>query len=181
MKAIRQLLKNSAVGYRLTGQKRKMVAEKLEALLTAKQVHKLVLFVEILAAFQSPRELQALSQSLPARQIKSYDGNRLNQILEFTFREYYRTITLKEVAALANLTPEAFCKYFKTRTRKTYTRFLNEIRINQACRLLMDDQPVGSVCYDCGFTNRSNFNRIFKTIKKTTPGRWRSQQLTSYA
>lgn len=179
MKGLHAFLQNSAGGFRVSGHKRKWLAERLEALLTAKQLHRLVLFMEILTVLQTRRELHPLSKATISRQIKSYDGNRLNRIMEFTFREYYRTITLKEVAALANLTPEAFCKYFKTRTRKTYTLFLNEIRINKACQLLQEDHPVASVCYDCGFTNRSNFNRIFKKIKKTAPARWRKQQLSS--
>lgn len=117
--------------------------------------------------------MQPLSKPIIQRNIKTYDGSRLNKVLEFTFKEFQRTIKLKEVSTLANLTPEAFCKYFKTRTRKTYINFLNEIRINHACRLLTQERTIADICYDAGFTNLSNFNRIFKKIKKVSPNEWR--------
>ena len=118
-----------------------------------------------------------LTKPVIQRNIKTYDGNRLNKVIEFTFKEFSRTITLKEVATLANLTAEAFCKYFKTRTRKTYISFLNEIRVNHACRLLTEDKSISTICYDCGFTNLSNFNRIFRKLKQHTPGEWRKQNI----
>jgi AraC-like DNA-binding protein len=68
----------------------------------------------------------------------------------------------------------AFCRYFKTHTRKTYIEFLNEIRINNACMMLQkEDAAVTEVCYQVGFNNLSNFNRAFKKIMKQTPMEYR--------
>ena len=170
---LRQFLKNSAGGFRITGKKRKLLAEKLYAIVNAEGIDRIIIFLEILKALGNRKEMQSLAKPIIQRNIKSYDGNRLNKVIEFTFKEFHRTISLKEVATLANLTPEAFCKYFKTRTRKTYINFLNEIRINHACRLLTEDKSISGICYDCGFTNLSNFNRIFKKIKQVSPGEWR--------
>ncbi len=175
--SLQQFLKTSSGGYRITGKKRKLLGEKLTILVHSEGIDKLILFLEILKQLGSKKEMQSLSKPSIQRNIKSYDGNRLNKILEFTFKEFHRTITLKEVASLANLTPEALCKYFKTRTRKTYIGFLNEIRINHACKLLLEDMQVADVCYDCGFTNLSNFNRIFKKINKISPGEYRKRQI----
>ena len=173
MKSLQQFLKNSSGGFRISGKKKKLLAEKLFSIANATGIDRLIIFLEILKALGSRKEMQPLAQPIIQRNIKSYDGNRLNKVIEFTFKEFQRTITLKEVSALANLTPEAFCKYFKTRTRKTYINFLNEIRINHACRLLTEDKNISGICYDCGFSNLSNFNRIFKKIKKVSPGEWR--------
>ena len=172
-KPLQQFLKNSSGGFRITGKKKKILAEKLSAITHTEGIERLIIFMEILKEFTTRKEMQPLSKPIIQRNIKTYDGNRLNKVIEFTFKEFQRTITLKEVAALANLTPEAFCKYFKTRTRKTYINFLNEIRINHACRLLTDDRTIADICYDCGFTNLSNFNRTFKKIKKLSPAEWR--------
>ena len=173
MKSLQQFLKNSSGGFRFTGKKKKLLAEKISSIVNADGIDRLIIFLEILKELGSRKEMQPLSKPIIQRNIKSYDGSRLNNVIEFTFKEYQRTITLKEVSALANLTPEAFCKYFKTRTRKTYINFLNEIRINHACRLLTEDRTISDICYDCGFTNLSNFNRIFKKLKKVSPGEWR--------
>jgi AraC-like DNA-binding protein len=173
MKPLQQFLKNSSGGFRITGKKKKLLTEKLLSIVSANGIDRLIIFLEVLKALGNRKEMQPLAKPIIQRNIKSYDGSRLNKIIEFTFQEFQRTITLKEVSAVANLTPEAFCKYFKTRTRKTYINFLNEIRVNHACRLLTEDKNISAICYDCGFTNLSNFNRIFKKIKQVSPGEWR--------
>jgi len=173
MKPLQLFLKNSSGGFRITGRKKKLLAEKLLSITNAKGIDRLIIFLEILKALGSRKEMHPLAKPVIQRNIKSYDGNRLNKVIEFTFKEFQRPITLKEVSSLANLTPEAFCKYFKTRTRKTYINFLNEIRVNHACRLLTEDKTIADICYDCGFMNLSNFNRIFKKIKQLSPGEWR--------
>ena len=173
MKSLQQFLKTSSGGFRIAGKKKKLLAEKLSLVVNADGIDRLIIFLEILKILGSRKEMLPLSKPIIQRNIKSYDGNRLNKVIEFTFKEFQRSITLKEVSALANLTPEAFCKYFKTRTRKSYINFLNEIRINHACRLLTEDKSIAGICYDCGFTNLSNFNRILKKIKKMSPNEWR--------
>ena len=106
---------------------------------------------------------------------KSEEG-RMNSILEFTFRESHRKIYLNEAAQVANLSVEAFCRYFKIHTRKTYINFLNEVRISLACQLLIHrDSSIEQVCYKAGFANVSNFNRIFKRITNKTPLSFRHQ------
>jgi AraC-like DNA-binding protein len=172
-KSMQQFFINSAGGFRIVGKKKRSLTEKLFNIINTEGIEKLITFLEIIKQLNSKKEMQPLSKPIIQRNIKTFDGNRLNKIIEFTFREFQRVITLNEVATLANLTPEAFCKYFKTRTRKTYVSFLNEIRINHACRLLTEEKPVADICYDSGFTNLSNFNRIFRKIKKMAPGEWR--------
>ncbi len=172
-KSMQQFFINSAGGFQIVGKKKKLLTEKLFNITDAEGIEKLIIFLEIIKQLNSKKEMQPLSKPIIQRNIKTFDGNRLNKIIEFTFREFQRVITLDEVAALANLTPEAFCKYFKTRTRKTYISFLNEIRINHACRLLTEEKAITDICYDSGFTNLSNFNRIFRKIKNMAPGEWR--------
>jgi len=177
MKLLRQFIKDSAWGFQVKGEKKKILEELLIQLTSVDGINKLILFLEILRQLQTKKEMTPLSNTATPRSIKVYDGVRLSKIIEFTFKEYHRHISLTEVAALANLTPEAFCNYFKTRTRKTYINFLNEIRINHACRLLAEDKIIADVCYECGFTNLSNFNRVFKKFKKTSPAQFRNKKL----
>ncbi|HMH32420.1 MAG TPA: AraC family transcriptional regulator, partial [Puia sp.] len=64
----------------------------------------------------------------------------------------------------------AFCKYFKMRTKKTFSFFLNEVKVSYACRLLAEGNlNVLQICYESGYNNLSNFNRQFKRITKMTP------------
>lgn len=173
LKNMQQFFYLSTGGYRISGKKKKYLGEKINKISTASGIDKLIIFFEILKELETKKEMFPLSKPLIQKNIRSYDGNRLNKVLEFTFKEYQRTVTLKEVSTLANLTPEAFCKYFKTRTRKTYISFLNEIRINHACRMLTEDKSISNVCFESGFNNLANFNRIFKKLKKISPRKWR--------
>ncbi len=97
----------------------------------------------------------------------------MNNILAFTFKESHRKIYIEEVAEVANLSEEAFCRFFKLRTRKTYTNFLNEMRVSQACKLLIaNESSIQDICFQTGFSNLSNFNRIFKKVTGKTPSQY---------
>ena len=98
------------------------------------------------------------------------ENERLNAIYNFTLKNFMKKIELKEVAAITRLIPNSFCRYFKTRTGKTYNQFLLEIRIGYACKLLLDNtQSVKQVCFESGFNNFSCFHKSFKSITGYTP------------
>jgi AraC-like DNA-binding protein/quercetin dioxygenase-like cupin family protein len=177
-KALRFFIRNSTGGFRVTGNKKMIIAAKLEAIINSEGIEKIIFFLEVLKLLSVKKEMQPLSRNNLYRSIKTQDGSRLNRILEYTFSESHRHITLDEIAKVANLTVESFCKYFKTRTRKTYINFLNEIRIQHACRLLIEnEEAVSGVCYSVGFNNLSHFNRVFKKFNGISPRAYRSERL----
>jgi AraC-like DNA-binding protein len=170
IRPLKYFIRNSAAGFRLAGKHQQEVASLMGQMIAAKGIQKLIIFLKILSCFEKKKALQVLSGSTVNKNIKSYDGKRLNLVLEFTFHEFHRPIELSEIARLANLTPQAFCKYFKTRTRKTYVQFLNEIRIQHAVRLLnMDEESIAAIAFQSGFGNLSHFNRTFKSTTGMTP------------
>src|SRR5690606_10716007 len=87
-------------------------------------------------------------------------------------------ITLEAVAYVANMTKNAFCKYFKKYTNKTYGAFLNELRIEHACKLILSpkNHTISNVAYKVGFNNISNFNRQFKKVKHQTPLNFKNER-----
>ncbi|UNY97802.1 AraC family transcriptional regulator [Zhouia spongiae] len=110
--------------------------------------------------------------------INEKDGQRLNDIISYTFNRLEEDITIEDIASIANLSRSQFSRYFKLHTRKTYIEFLNELRIESACNLLLDKKnTIENICYDVGFKNLSNFNRQFKKIKQLTPSEYRSIRL----
>ncbi len=133
-------------------------------------LNRIIGMITILQLLAETKEFSFLAS---INEIKNYDekeGKRMNQIFQFTLKEFYRDIRLDEVAEIANMTPNAFCRYFKQRTRKTYMNFLSEIRIAHASKLLNNkDLSVSQICYQSGFNNLSNFNRKFKKIKGCSP------------
>lgn len=110
-----------------------------------------------------------------------YEGKRISNIYNFILQHYNRDITLEEVAAEAYMTPQAFCRYFKKHTRNTFVTFLNDVRINEACKKLIDGSygSVSSIAYDCGFNSITNFNRVFKTTTGKSPREYASVFLSN--
>lgn len=92
---------------------------------------------------------------------------------EFIFRNFNQPIQLSDVAAIAKMNPSAFSRYFKRVHRKTFSRYLIELRVGYACKLLMENKAnISSICYESGFNNISNFNKQFRSIKNMTPSEY---------
>jgi AraC-like DNA-binding protein len=101
------------------------------------------------------------------------ETDRLNTIYQYTMQNYKETIYLEKVAETINLVPNSFCRYFKSRTGKTYSQFLIEIRITNACKLLTENKmPVKQICFESGFKNFSCFYKNFKKMYGVTPQKY---------
>jgi AraC-like DNA-binding protein len=106
------------------------------------------------------------------------DSYLIKKVLEHVSENFKNQIRLDDVAQLANMSESAFSRYFKKRTRKTFSNFLTDIRIEYACKMLQNDKlSISQIAFDSGFYNLSNFNRQFKAIKKITPLAYRMNYL----
>ncbi len=137
---------------------------------TAPKQQRFILLLQIIDQISKTKSISIASYINP-KQYSDNEGQRLRMIFEFTINNYHMPITLDRISEVASMTKNAFCRYFKTRTNKTYFQFLNEVRIENASRLLLNNQHISivEVAYLSGFNNLSNFNRKFKTIKGITP------------
>ena len=99
---------------------------------------------------------------------------RINKICRYIQNNYNSAIQLKQVADLIFLTESNFCKFFKKATGKTFSDYVNEIRINEACRLLIQsEKTINQISFECGFETLSYFNRVFLKKKNSTPSNYR--------
>ncbi len=174
LNAVRDFAESSQHGFQVPVEVAATIAASIRQIAIQQGLSRLIAFFTLLQLLTTSESQRKLSL-LPGRLLENEEG-RMNTILEFTFRESHRRIYLDEVAQLANLSVEAFCRYFKLHTRKTYINFLNEVRISHACQLLIQrDLSVAQICYQCGFSNVSNFNRIFRRITHKSPLCFRHQ------
>lgn len=105
------------------------------------------------------------------------EGKRMSKVYDYAMEKYCDNITLDEIAERANMTKNAFCRYFKKRTNKTFFQFLIEIRIENACKLILKNPElsIATIADQCGFNNITNFNRKFKAFKQCTPTQYRAK------
>ncbi|SDE04124.1 AraC-type DNA-binding protein [Mucilaginibacter pineti] len=103
--------------------------------------------------------------------ITDNEGIRIGGIYNYIMQHYSKELTLDDVAKVAFMTPESFCRYFKKHTGHTFVTFLNEVRINEACKKLIAHrfENINTVAYKCGFKSITNFNRVFKVVIGISP------------
>jgi AraC-like DNA-binding protein len=139
-------------------------------------IEKVLAALEMIRYLQQPYAMLPLNRLLPIRDYSELEGKRMGNVMAFILAENHRNISLKEVAETANMSKEAFCRFFKERTGKTYTEFLNELRIHKSCHLLQETElSISQIAYQTGFQNLSYFNRAFKKYILTTPKSFRKQ------
>ena len=141
---------------------------------TSKKLERFIILLQLIRA-ASTKNHKKLSSFVYETNYSLADGNRLQVVYDYTISNFRSYISLDQIADVSNMTKTSFCKYFKKRTNKTYFEFLNELRIQHACKLLREDidQSITAVAYDSGFKNIANFNRQFKYIKGMTPSNYR--------
>ena len=138
---------------------------------------RLIVLLKILNILSEYKHLEPLASSGIYNDFDEIDGKKLASIYRFTMNEFHRKISLEEVASIAHMTTNSFCRYFKKRTRKSYVDFLTEIRIGQARKLLQqNDLSISQISIEVGFNNLSNFNRKFREVCSITPTEFRKIQ-----
>lgn len=102
------------------------------------------------------------------------DGVRISQVYKHTFDHFHEDISVDQLAKIVHMTPTSFCKFFKKHTMKTYISFLNEVRIEKACQLLINNRSenIAEAAFQVGFNNIVHFNRVFKAITKMSPRKY---------
>ncbi len=134
------------------------------------KLSRLLIFLQLLKSIGlSP--VTMLTGFVHPKSLSANEGKRLQDVLDYVMNNFEKEIKLITVANLAFMTPNAFCRFFKQRTNKTFFQFLIELRIAHACQLLTSnkDLDVVQIAEKSGFGSISNFNRKFKQLKKTTP------------
>jgi AraC-like DNA-binding protein len=104
-------------------------------------------------------------------------GNkRVAKIHEYLMNNYKHDIDLKQLAKITNMTENALCRFFKSNTGMTLFEYLNRIKTDFACKLLMNnDLSILEVCLDSGYNNLSHFNKQFKKNTGRSPSEYRKK------
>ncbi|MCE7062598.1 AraC family transcriptional regulator [Dyadobacter sp. CY343] len=175
---IPKLFEKAKRGLLITGTAKEKILPLMLAAVDAENLDRLIALLSILKILAETSEYETIASAHAFYKSNDSETLRLNKIYAYTLSNYRSDISLQDVAAIANLGITSFCRYFKLMTKKTYNDFLVEIRISQACRLLIEDKLATEViCFECGFNNVSNFYRHFKKVTDMTPLEYKRKYL----
>ena len=177
MKDVRKLFEQAREGVSFFGETKKEIGARLKDLTTHNHFRQLLELLDIFQTLAESRETQALGAKPLQNEHKFADQQRLQRMYHFVEQRYRDRIDMEEVIALSNLSNAAFCRYFKRMTGMTFTAFLNQYRINQSKRLLLQHCNVSEACYGSGFENLSHFNKTFKKMTGENPKDFRRRHL----
>lgn len=178
-KAIKKFIDSTSYGLQLPSNAQKKITAEMQEVKNLKQGLRLAAFIRLLQVMSGIKGWMKLSTIPAGFTFSDLEGLRMNDVYQFTMNHYSENIKLKQVADIAYMTPQAFCRYFKKRTGKNYIVFLNEIRISEACKKITagNFDSISSVAYDTGFSSAVSFNRVFKKIVERSPRQYQKEYL----
>ncbi|MCX2476280.1 AraC family transcriptional regulator [Pedobacter sp. MC2016-05] len=173
MKLASAYLSKNKHGFKISAGYTKKISQKMFDVHHASGSDTLFAFLNLITGLQDLGEnIEPLCSDLYSSNVSENEGMRLSKIINFITENYNNQISLEDVANAAFMTPQAFCRYFKKHTGHTFVSFLNEVRINDACKSLLSGQKadcISGVAYKAGFNSITNFNRVFKSIIGQSP------------
>ena len=171
---ISRLFKESKRGIAFGSDTKGRIGPRVMSLANLSGVEQFMELLNILYALEEASDKEFLHEKEVKNQYTSKDSNRLDRIYSFVDKNYQRRISIEEIASLSNLSPAAFCRYFKKMTRLTFTQFVNHYRVDKAKKMLLSGENVTNSCYACGFDSLSYFNRTFKRVTGSNPSSFSS-------
>jgi len=175
LSALVNLFEKASHGIAFNGKLKKQVGAQLFQFEKLPPFDQYLQLLAILQSLATTTDFELLHEAPYTHKHNDREQNRIRTIYAFVDKNYHRKIELNEIAALSNMTKEAFCRYFKKTTNYTFIDFLNRYRISHSKRYLMSGKSVSEACYSCGFESLSYFNRIFKKITKENPSSFRKR------
>jgi AraC-like DNA-binding protein len=155
------------------------VMNKIIQLPESKGPKRIILLLSILSKLSKSDDYLLLSSDQFSMKTSVQNEGRIQNVIDYIGKNYTVNITLNDLADVAHMTTNSFCRYFKNRSGKTVFQFIREYRINIACQMLINgkDKSISDICYETGFNSFSTFNRIFKSLKNISASEYRSKYI----
>jgi AraC-like DNA-binding protein len=175
-KVIKNLLDRARRGLLINRDACPIIGRLIEKIYSSEGITRIVALIECLTEFANSHDSVTLCSMGFQYDFSESENERLNAIYDFTIKNFKDKILLEEVAELAGLVPNSFCRYFKSRTGKTYSQFLIELRVGYACKLIIENKiNMKQLCFESGFHNFSCFHKNFKKITGKSPKNYQNQ------
>jgi AraC-like DNA-binding protein len=174
--SIKELFQKANKGIRMRATSTKEIRKKLLEMANYSDSRKLLALLDILLMMSEIKEIEPLIP-VDYHLIYQEDEERMNKIHQYVYKNFQQKISNRDVASIANMTEASFCRYFKSRTLKTFTFFLNEVRVAYACKMLLEkDNSVTDVCFASGYSSLPYFSKKFKDILGVSPQQYQQNR-----
>lgn len=176
MNNIRDLIERSRRGLKFTGKSKLEITRFIRSSVNDVGVRKVTNLLTLLELMATSTEYELLASVGFTNSVNSEDFERFNKVYKFLVKNFATSIRLEEVSTLVGLTPTAFCRYSKERTKKTFVEYLNEMRIGYSKKLLLENKmKISTISGEVGFPNLSNFISQFKKVTGMSPSQFQKQ------
>ena len=171
---VRKAVGLSERGIRITGGTLNQVSSIMLQLPYMDRMKRLMFLYEIMDLIGRSSSFSYLASSEYVKSTFDSTHHRIHRIHEYLMKNYMQKIDLEQVAEIVHMAPASLCRFFKSSTGLTVFEYLNKIKINYACQLLLNtDLNIMDVSFDCGFNNLSHFNKQFIKFMGKTPSQFR--------
>ncbi|MEO8111004.1 MAG: AraC family transcriptional regulator [Ginsengibacter sp.] len=171
MRSLKTFIDQQDNGFSVPKNKVSDISKKMLLVSSTSGAEQFIHFIDLLKDFSALPNVNPLSSDSRTVKVNDTEGIRIANIYNYVMQNYKEPITLEEVARIAYMTPQAFCRYFKKHTHNTLVSFVNQVRVNEACKKLVEHQndTIACIAYNTGFNSITNFNRVFKSVVKKSP------------
>ena len=172
MKHISKLFERAKFGIKFLNVD-KHIYTKIDQMISLGGFEKTMTLINVLSLLAKHNDYKLLASQGSINSFKHIDNENMVKTFEYVYENFTDTIYLADVANVINMNPASFSRFFKRVNRKTFSNFLNEVRIGFSCKLMMEkSKDITSICFESGFNNLSNFNRQFKKMKGMSPSEY---------
>jgi AraC-like DNA-binding protein len=182
-KSIRDLINRADQCIKFQSEFAHYIGVKIKGLRHQTRFQRFLKILTILNELSNTEQYEYLTTVTNSHPPSDKDSKRIDDVINYILTNYHDDISLDKIAGVANYSKASFCRFFKQRTRKTFSEFLNEVRISKACKALRNSElNISQICYESGFNNISNFNRQFKEYTGVTPSSYtnKCEKINSY-
>ena len=175
-KEIKEMIRHAAKGIRITGKTRTLIAKKLILLASKTGFEKVHGFLQIMHLI-SITDDKSFIINIEENEVESEcDNDRLVNVIKFVKANLSENITLKQVAKIACMTEPSFCRFFKSRLKKNFSHYLEELRMIYASNLLVENpnKTISETASACGYLSSSHFCKVFKNHYEQSPFQYKS-------
>lgn len=168
------LLKQANRGIRFKTDNDTTIREILTDMSTSKGLEYYIGLLKIFNLLIKIEETVRLSNPINRSSVFSKNIEKVNKVYEYVFQNIHEGIRLDEAAAVLNMAPSSFCRFFKKKTGNTFMEYVKNVRVGIAAKLLAEtDKQITQICFESGYNNLANFNHYFKANIGKTPSEYR--------